>query len=132
MTRTYVDSGVLMQAARGEESLSDPAVAILSDAKREFVSSEFVRLELLARSLPAETDFYEIFFRQVGIWAKMESHLWTTAIGEARATGMSPLEALHVVLAATTGCDELITTQVADSPIFKTKRVRVVGLNLKN
>jgi predicted nucleic acid-binding protein len=128
MKRTYVDSGVLTRAARGVESLSASAIALLCDPGREFVCSEFVRLELLARSAPAETQFYETYFRQVAIWASMEPHLWTTAVSESRATGLAPLDALHVVLAATTGCDELVTTQASDAAIYKTKRVTVVGL----
>lgn len=128
MKRTYVDSGVLTRAARGVESMSAPAVALLCDPDREFVSSEFVRLELLARAVPIETQFYETYFRQVAIWASMEPYLWTTAVSESRATGVTPLDALHVVLAATTGCDELVTTQASGAAIYKTKRITVVGL----
>ena len=45
MKLTFVDSGVLIAAARGQPELQEPASAVLVDPIREFASSDFVRLE---------------------------------------------------------------------------------------
>jgi hypothetical protein len=129
MKRTYVDAGVLVQAARGVDGLSRPAIEILCETDREFVSSVLVRLEVLPMAQsPSEIEFYETYFKQVAIWAPIDPHLLTTAVEEARTSGVSPLEAMHVVMAASTGCHELVTAEKKDTPIHGTKRVSVVGL----
>lgn len=49
MTRTYIDSSVLIAAARATDALAVSALAYLDDPQRSFVSSEFVRLEVLPK-----------------------------------------------------------------------------------
>ena len=93
MKRTYVDSGVLVMAARGSAELSGAALNILCDPEREFVSSILVRLEVMPRaSTASEAEFYEAFFRDVAIWARLEAHLLVSAVDEARSSGVSPAE----------------------------------------
>ena len=69
MTRTFIDSGVLVVAARGTEADSERALAILVDRNREFASSLFVRLELLPKAIyhrkMDEAEFYQSFFDAV-------------------------------------------------------------------
>ena len=73
MKRTYVDSGVLIAAARGSGRLFDRTMAILADPSREFVSSAYVRLETFPKAVffhrTAEAEFYEEFFKYLAIWA---------------------------------------------------------------
>jgi predicted nucleic acid-binding protein len=129
MKRTYVDGGVLIRAARGDASLSEPAIEVLCDPEREFVSSVLVRLEVLPRAeRPSEVEFYETYFKQVAVWAPIEPYLLTTAVEEAQSSGVSPLDAIHLVLAASAGCHELVTAEKAGAAIYGTKRVPVVGL----
>jgi predicted nucleic acid-binding protein len=129
MRRTYIDAGVLTTAARGNASLSEPAIDILCDAGREFVSSALVRLEVLPRAQSSsEIEFYETYFKQVAIWAPIDPYLLNTAAEEARLTGVTPLNAIHLALAASTACDELVTTEKAGSAMFGSKRVSVVKL----
>jgi hypothetical protein len=46
MKRTYVDSGVLIAAARGSGTLAERALSIISDTEaREFVCSDYVKLD---------------------------------------------------------------------------------------
>jgi predicted nucleic acid-binding protein len=129
MKRTYVDAGVLVRAARGNADLSAPAIEILCDPLRECVSSLLVRLEVLPRAqTSAEIEFYETYFAQVAIWAPVDAQLLTAAVEEARSSGVTPWEAIHVVLAAAAGCQEFVTAEKAGAPIFGSKRVVVVGL----
>jgi predicted nucleic acid-binding protein len=131
--RTYIDSGVLITAARGNAALSAPAVDILSDATREFVSSEWVRLEVLPKARyfqhESELGFYDLFFTRVSIWAPFEPDLLIRAMEEATVSGLSAVDAIHVVLAALTGCEELITSEKTTSAIHRTTRIRVVSLH---
>ena len=43
MKITFIDSGVLVTAARGVEEDSEKALEILADSNREFASSEFIK-----------------------------------------------------------------------------------------
>lgn len=49
--KTYIDSGVLITAFRGVQSASIRANTILNDGNREFVSSQFVKLEVLPKAI---------------------------------------------------------------------------------
>lgn len=130
--RTYVDSGVLITAARGVRSLSEPALSILADPAREFVSSEWVRLEVLPKALyfqrESEARFYDLFFARVSVWALFEADLLARAMDEAVRSGLSAVDSIHVVLAAATGCEELVTSEKSGAPIHRTSRVKVVSL----
>ena len=63
--RTFLDSGVLLTAWRGE-TLAAAALSIMADDAREFVTSQMVRLELLPKPRferrPLEVQFYESHF----------------------------------------------------------------------
>jgi hypothetical protein len=49
--RTFLDTGVLIAAARGQDVASIAALNILDDQSREFVSSPFVKLEVLPKAV---------------------------------------------------------------------------------
>jgi hypothetical protein len=49
--KTFIDSGVLIAAARGQGAISLRAVEILDDPNREFVSSPFLKLEVLPKAI---------------------------------------------------------------------------------
>jgi predicted nucleic acid-binding protein len=49
--RTFLDSGVLIAAFKGQPSIGDPARQILKDADRVFLSNPFVRLEVCPKAL---------------------------------------------------------------------------------
>jgi hypothetical protein len=73
MIRTYLDSGILIIAARGVEDASVCAISVLGDPEREFVSSLFLKLEVLPKAIYNqqldEVAFYEDFFGTVTAWA---------------------------------------------------------------
>jgi len=66
MKRTYLDSGVLIAVIRGVEPIAQKALEILDDPEREFVSSMFVKLEVLSKAVyhkqTIEQEFYTTFF----------------------------------------------------------------------
>ena len=93
MIRTYVDSGLLIAAARGNGKLAARALAVLRDSgAREFVSSDYVKMEILPKPTyfgrDAEVKFYSTYFAKVSEWLKFDvSHL-EAAFEEACRSGL--------------------------------------------
>lgn len=133
MTRTFVDAGVLIAAATGRDPIVRPAaIAILDDPGRAFLSSAFVRLEVLPKAIynrkPDEAAFYEAFFVDVAAWAEALDEVVTAAATEAERHGLGALDALHVAAAVALGAEELVTTERPEKPIHRTTSVRVVSI----
>jgi predicted nucleic acid-binding protein len=130
--RTYLDSGVLIAAARGNHEVSTPALDVLSDPARLFVSSAFVRLEVLPKprylQRPTEAAFYETFFAAVTDWASISEALVEAAFGYATTYGLAALDALHVAAAISLRAEELVTTEQEGKPIHRVTRIRVISL----
>ena len=53
LKKTYVDSGVLINAFRGTKEVSIKATQVLDDPQRKFASSPFVQLETLPKAIIA-------------------------------------------------------------------------------
>ena len=129
----FLDSGVLIAAARCLDAIARRALAILSDPDLDFASSVFVRLEVLPKPLHhkklAEAEFYQAFFGSVSVWAKPTGELIDAAYDEAVRTGLSAMDAIHVVSAATVGASELHTSEKPGRPIHRTKLIRVCSIH---
>lgn len=125
----FVDSGVLIAAARGTDQVSERALEMLEDPELSFASSPFVRLEVLPKPVynrrPDEAEFYEEFFRAVTAWAEPNTELVQAAYDEAVRAGLSALDALHVAAAAAVGADELLTREGRTKPIHRSTLVPV-------
>jgi len=133
LQRTYVDAGVLIAATRGIEPISQRAMHILDDPERAFVSSMFVKLEVLPKAVyhhqEVETLFYQTFFEGVAIWADDFVQIAQKAYEEACDSGINALDALHVAAAASIHADELITSERLTKPIHRAKSVRVISIH---
>ncbi len=135
MIRTYVDSGLLIAAARGNGKLSARALGVLRDrTAREFVSSDYVKMEILPKPTyfgrEAEIKFYNAYFSTVSQWLNFDvSHL-EAAFEEACRSGLQSYDAIHVTVAAISGCDELITTEKITSAIHRTTLLRIVSIDI--
>jgi predicted nucleic acid-binding protein len=84
MILTFIDSGVLVAAARGADPQSERALEVLEDEERLFVSSPFVRLEVLPKAVcyqkKIEEQFYQAFFDSVQCWVNDVEKLVRDAI----------------------------------------------------
>jgi hypothetical protein len=69
LIRTFLDSGVLIAAVSGRGGDTLSAITVVNDPEREFVSSVFIRLDLLPKAIhygyTSEVDFYRRFLSQV-------------------------------------------------------------------
>lgn len=130
MIRTFVDASVLIAGARGVGNESVAAEAILRDANRLFLASEFVRLEVLPKPLyfknADEVAYYQAYFASVQVWVPSTAVLVQNAFQLASTHGLSAIDALHVAAAERAGADELVTAERSTSPLARVTTMRVV------
>jgi len=133
LTLTYIDSGVLIYAARGDPAAAALALPFLEDERREFVTSEYVRLELLPKALyhrnAAESDYYNAFFALAVRTIPTSVALLELAMEVATRWGINAIDSIHVACAVFGGAEELITTEKPTKPIHRTGLVRVISIH---
>jgi predicted nucleic acid-binding protein len=129
MRKTFVDSGVLIAAARGTDRTTPSAFGILDDPEREFASSVLVKLETIPKAAyhkrDAEREFYEKFFDRVTLWASFDSDLAKIALIAACDAGLSAIDSLHLAAAYQTRCDEFVTTEKLTKPLHRNTLLKV-------
>ena len=132
MIRTYLDSGVLIGRVKGTPDIVDAVDRLIRDPNRVFVSSPFVRLEVLPKAIflnrRIEVAFYSRFFARVAAWAEPTELVVNLAEQEAQRFGLSAMDALHVAAATLLHADQLITTEGPRKLIHRTVSVSVVAL----
>ncbi|MGB8699940.1 MAG: type II toxin-antitoxin system VapC family toxin [Thermosynechococcaceae cyanobacterium] len=111
MIKTFIDSGVLIAAARGQGSTSLRAVEVLDDPNREFVSSPFLKLEVLPKAIynqrKSEIQFYEAYFSAVDHYITDLKEILLKGDQEARQSGLGAMDALHIAAAFLAGQQSL-------------------------
>lgn len=133
MTDTFLDAGVLIAAGRGRQEEAAWALAILGDPERRFLTSAFLRLEVLPKALyyarPAEAAVYERYFAMARM-IPLSMPLVEQAYVEACAFGLSALDALHLTFAKAGGAQEFITTERPTSPLFRVRGLTMTAFAL--
>lgn len=132
MTRTFIDSGILIAATRGEGAIAERALAILADPNREFAASIFVKLEVLPKAIynnrSSEIRFYEEYFDAVSYWAEDIEQIVQNAYREVSEAGLGAMDALHVAAAVIVGAVEFITNEKPDKSIHRTTSIQVISI----
>jgi len=132
VTVSFLDSGVLIAAFRGNDEIARKAFAILDDPRREFASSGYVQLEVLPKAVyfgrTREAAFYREFFSQVKHWLAEDYSILAAALEHAQKEGLNAMDALHVAAAVAVKADELITTESPGKPMHRTRAIRVRSL----
>ncbi|HEY3762366.1 MAG TPA: PIN domain-containing protein [Verrucomicrobiae bacterium] len=133
MTRTFLDSGVLLTGWKGRDPDRDKAIAVMTDVGREFVSSQIVRLELLPKSLffknRAEIAFYESYFDRLKGEEYLSMDLGDEAMDLGAQHGLAAGDALNLAAAIRLGASEFITTELPGRPMFRVKSTHVLSLH---
>ena len=131
MTHTFVDAGVLIAAACGLPEIAARAMQFLDDPDRVFVTSDFLRLEVMPKpwyhGFKDQVEFYQAFFssaRKMPVSKK----LLENAIQEAFQFGLSACDAIHVAVARRGKCVELVTTEKPSKPLFRIPDMTVTSL----
>jgi predicted nucleic acid-binding protein len=129
--RTFLDSGVLIAAYKGSPSLEAPAIDILDDPNRVFLSSPFVRHEVSPKALYNrqldEYRFYQNYFRRAAFCNDLKSIL-SHAGKESAKSGVGAMDALHIAAAYLLSADEFITSEKPSKSIYRTSLVKVLYL----
>ena len=129
--KTFLDSGVLLHAWRGE-TLSGAALQIMDDDTREFFTSQMVRLELLPKARfekrPKEVAFYEAHFADCTGSQPLSQELGFEAEKLAARHGLAGPDALQIAAAIRQGVDEFYTSEKPGKPLFRVNEIRVVSL----
>ena len=133
MTRTFVDSGVLIAAARTTPGpVQAKALEFLDDPARVFLSSPFVRLEVEPKAhfhrRYAEAAFYRAFFECVAEWVEPSPALIEKAMELGRTYGLAAVDALHVAAALNLGAEEMLTTEGPFKPMFRVPGLRFLTM----
>lgn len=132
MIRTFIDTGVLIAAARGTDETVQTAVNILQDPNREFASSPYLRLELLPKAIynkrQPEIIFYEAYFGMVEHWATDLDAIMAAAYREVAEFGLGSMDALHIAAAVAVGAEEFITNEKPQKSIHRTPSIRVISI----
>lgn len=133
MIRTFVDSGVLIYAARAEGLIAQKALDVLKDPDRVFASSIFVKMEVLPKAIynsqTDEVEFYEEFFRGVVYWATDIERIIQNAYQESSQFGLGAMDALHVAAAVSVGATEFITNEKPNKSIHRTQSIKVISIH---
>jgi predicted nucleic acid-binding protein len=104
MIRTFVDSGVLIAAARADHTESEPALRLLEDPGRRMLTSVFVRLgvypKIAFHGFALQRAFLNEYFMDPTLeWASDLNGLVNLAISESERHGLAAMDALHAAAA---------------------------------
>ena len=129
---SYIDSGVLINAFRGDFQVSLQALLILDEPDRQFASSPFVQLETLPKSIYqrqiTEQDFYQTFFDNVKHWSNDIVSIVPQAQTIAGKYGIAGMDALHIAAALSIGAEEFITTEKKTKPMFRITELKMISI----
>lgn len=112
--------------------MSLKALLILDEPDRQFVSSPFVQLETLPKSIYqrqiSEQDFYQTFFDNVKYWANDIISIVPQAQTIAGKYGIAGMDALHIAAALSIGAEEFITTEKRTKPMFRVMELQMISI----
>ncbi len=132
LIKTYIDSGVLITFFRGSDELMVKAATILDAQNRVFVSSVFVKLEVLSKAIyhkqQDEVLFYETFFEACQLWADDLETIVELAQSLAKKYGLAALDALQVASAISVNADEFVTTEKLTKPLHRVSEIAVISI----
>jgi len=120
---TYLDSGVLIAAAKAKDKWHVPAMKLLDDETRQFVSSPFLRIETLHitayNRYEDQRAFYEYFFQQAGCRFEDAGAAVAKAESLTMQFGVVGLDAMHIASALLSQATEFVTTELTDMPFYR-------------
>ena len=138
MKLTYLDANVLIAAFRGESDIAFRALEVLDDSERQFVVSDYLRLEVLPKPTflgrHEEVLFMRTFLEEAAEDVPSSQEVTGRAVNLASQYDMTPIDALHVgaAVTVTAAVDELVTVEKATKPMCRVMAIKVVSLHSEN
>lgn len=122
----YLDSSVIIEAARGRSALIRP---LLEDPEVRLASSVFVQLETLPKCVYTnrrqEVEACATIFSAVEEWSANLGAVTKAALSQAQHSGLSGMDALHVAAAFDVGADELLTIEGTEKALYRNTLIKV-------
>ncbi|MGH8497513.1 MAG: type II toxin-antitoxin system VapC family toxin [Methylococcales bacterium] len=129
--KTYVDSNVLIAAFQGKEETFSKAMAVLDDPAREFIVSDFLRLETIPKPTfhkrEEEVAFMGSFLESAQANILASPALTEKAIQFAGCHDIHPMDALHLSAALHAEADEFVTLEKPEKPMFQLQELKVTS-----
>jgi predicted nucleic acid-binding protein len=129
--RTFLDSGVLIAAARALDQEGQRAIQLLKEPNRVFLTSPFVHLEVVPKAIffrkRLEQLFYEKYFGSA-TWFRDIVRIEGVARAEAANAGLGAMDALHIAAARLLDAEQFITIEKPRKAIYRSSLVDVVYL----
>jgi predicted nucleic acid-binding protein len=130
--RTFIDTDLLIDAARGDVDIGGAAMAVLSDTNRVFLTSVFVQLEIIPQARfnrrERELAFYMKFFSRCHKVAASDELVALSINIRSDIRGLGALDALHLAAAIQGGADELVTSEGRTKPMFSCSALTVTSI----
>lgn len=132
---TFLDTGVLISAMCGEEKLAARCFAVIDDPDREFVASDFLKLELLPKPTCHKKEESLAFYKDY--LAAVSKMLITTPATTANAFelacqhGLGAVDAIHFQTAIEANVAEFITTEKNTKPYFNINHPSVSAISVR-
>lgn len=121
--RTYLDTGVLIAASGGNQKLFQAAFAVIDDPDREFVITDFLKLELLPKPTYFkkidEVDFLNDFFSIAVETLETTPEKTAASLVLACKYGLSAIDAIHLQTVVESNIFEFVTTEKTEKHFFK-------------
>lgn len=132
--RTFLDTGALLAAFNGREAESAEALAIVEDGSREFVGSDYLKLELYPSAVyerdVVQIEFFDRYFQNVVQLMQTSPAIVADAIALAGRYRLAGGDALLVRAAIDAGAVEFVTTEApARSPLVSVSELSVRSLH---
>jgi len=133
MTRTYLDTNILIAAFQGGKDDSYRRIMeVLNEPQRQWVVSDFLALELLPKPTfyrrEEEVAFMQTFLQNASLHIAASSEVVQKAIYVASSYDVAPMDALHVAAAWEAQVDEFLTLEKPSHPICRVREIPIRSL----
>jgi predicted nucleic acid-binding protein len=130
--KTFVDANILIAAWRGNAELMQKAMQIIDDPGREFIVSDYLKLEVIPKPTffqhHEEVQFMEDFIESAALRVESTPSITAQAIALACRYGLSAMDALHAETAIEAKADFFITIEKPTKPLSRIIEIQVVSL----
>ena len=132
---TFLDTNVLISAMCGSGTLADRCFEVIDDPNREFVASDFLKLELLPKPIYNKqkecAEFYNEYICSASKMLGTSSATTANAFELASQYGLGPVDAIHFQTAIEADVAEFITIEKPTKPFFKINHPSVKAISLR-
>lgn len=132
--RMFVDANILILMTNpADASMFEKIKSVLYDPNREFIASDFLRLEVLPKPTfnkrQPSIAFCEKYFQNCQHYVETNKLLLDTAFAEACNLGLPPIDAIHLAAAHLGNADDFVTLEKPTKPMHRSRLVKVIYLH---